>query len=188
MFLLDTLLLAPGKAAFFLLEELAKKAQEEFLNDDVVKQELQEIYALLEAGRISETDFEAREIRLVERLEQIAMAKQLQDGWGASDMGGEPAALEGEVMEEPEMVTPPETYDDDVASPAPYAPLVSNMMTPPALNAQMLSDIMKTPATDRAAQRHHEAGLDTGPGRTANRRRVTRAESAAVQRHHEGAR
>jgi hypothetical protein len=75
MFLIDNLLMAPGKAVMFLLEEVAKKAQEEFLDDDSVKQELQEIYAMLEAGKISEKDFEAREYRLVERLQQIAMTK-----------------------------------------------------------------------------------------------------------------
>jgi len=75
MFLLDNLLMAPGKAVLFLLEEVAKKAQEEFLDDESVKRELQEIYAMLEAGKISEKDFEAREMHLVERLQQIAAAK-----------------------------------------------------------------------------------------------------------------
>jgi hypothetical protein len=75
MFLIDSLLMAPGKAVLFLFEELAKKAQEEFLDDETVKRELQDIYAMLEAGKISEKDFEAREYRLVERLQQIALAK-----------------------------------------------------------------------------------------------------------------
>jgi len=83
MFLLDSLLMAPGKAVLFLFEEMAKKAQEEFLDDETVKQELQDIYAMLEAGKISEQDFEAREYRLVERLQQIALAK-LQEMGGAA--------------------------------------------------------------------------------------------------------
>jgi hypothetical protein len=87
MFLLDSLLMAPGKAVLFLFEEMAKKAQEEFLDDETVKQELQEIYAMLEAGKISEQDFETREFRLVERLQQIALAK-LQD---MSSTGAPPA-------------------------------------------------------------------------------------------------
>ena len=70
MFLLDSLLLAPGKAVLFMLEELAKKAQEEFLDDDSVKQELQEIYARLEGGSISEQEFERRELGLMQRLER----------------------------------------------------------------------------------------------------------------------
>jgi len=87
MFLLDNLLLAPGKAVLFLLEEVAKKAQEEFLDDDSVRQELQEIYAMLDAGRISEQEFEAREHRLVERLQQIAMAKLQEHAAGMLSAG-----------------------------------------------------------------------------------------------------
>jgi Gas vesicle synthesis protein GvpO/Gas vesicle protein G len=84
MFLLDSLLTAPGSAAFMLFKELARKAQEEWLDDDAVRQELQELYAMLESGRISEMDFEARECRLLERLEQIARAK-FKDKWGTAD-------------------------------------------------------------------------------------------------------
>jgi gas vesicle protein GvpO/gas vesicle protein GvpG len=75
MFVLDSLLLAPGRAVLFLLEELAKKAQEDWLNDDSVKQELQEIYAMFEAGTLSTGEFEARELNLITRLQQIAAAK-----------------------------------------------------------------------------------------------------------------
>ena len=81
MFLLDDVLLAPGKAAFVLFQELARKAQDEWLNDDTIKQELQELNEMLEGGRISERDFEAKECRLLERLEQIARMK-FQDKWG----------------------------------------------------------------------------------------------------------
>ena len=75
MFLLDDLLLAPGKAALFLFEELARKAREDCLDDDAVKQELQEIYALVDSGGISTQEFENRENRLLARIEQIAEAK-----------------------------------------------------------------------------------------------------------------
>jgi hypothetical protein len=82
MLILDDLLLAPGKAMVALFEQLAKRAQDEFLDDAVVKQELHEIHSLLEGGQISETEFEGREGRLLERLEQIMKAK-LQGGWGS---------------------------------------------------------------------------------------------------------
>ncbi|PYX92143.1 MAG: gas vesicle protein GvpG [Acidobacteria bacterium] len=75
MFLIDDLIMAPGKAVFFLFQSLAKKAQEEWLDETPIRQELQELYMLLEAGTISEREFEARECRLVERLEQIARFK-----------------------------------------------------------------------------------------------------------------
>ncbi len=94
MFLLDSLLTAPGSAAFMLFKELARKAQEEWLDDDAVRQELQELYAMLESGRISDKDFEARECRLLERLEQIARAK-FNDKWGPEQ---ETQPTDGEVV------------------------------------------------------------------------------------------
>src|SRR4051812_26670307 len=75
MFIVDDILTAPGKAMLFLFRELAKKAKDDFLDDDAVKQELQEIYALLDSGNISGNEFESRELRLLHRLEQIARIK-----------------------------------------------------------------------------------------------------------------
>src|SRR5438093_9822321 len=75
MFLIEYLLTAPGKAVLFVFQELARKAQEELLDDESVKQELQEIYNLLSSGKISEAEFEGRENRLLQRLEQIAKLK-----------------------------------------------------------------------------------------------------------------
>ena len=80
MFLLDSLLLAPGKAVIAMLEELAKKAQEEFLDDTSVKQELQEIYKLLEGGTISEKEFDAREVGLL-RSEERRVGKECRSRW-----------------------------------------------------------------------------------------------------------
>jgi hypothetical protein len=81
MFLLDNLLLGPSKAALLVLRELAKKAQAEWLDDDAIKQQLQDIYTMVEAGKITTQEFEAMECQLLERLEQIAKAKY-QDKWG----------------------------------------------------------------------------------------------------------
>ena len=96
MLLVDDLLMAPGKAVVALFEQLAKRAQEEFLDDAVVKQELHEIHALIEAGRISETEFETREGRLLERLEQITRAK-LQGGWAG--LAALPAPTEADIAD-----------------------------------------------------------------------------------------
>ena len=104
MFLLDSLLLAPGKAVVAMLEELAKKAQEEFLDDATVKKELQDIYALLEAGTISEREFDSREVGLLQRLEQIARAKF---GAGLEAAAADPGTwINGEVVEGPEAQAP----------------------------------------------------------------------------------
>ena len=93
MFLVDNLLATPGQAALFVFKELARKAQEDWLNDDAVKQELQEIYTLVEAGKISTQDFEARECRLLERLEQIARARY-HNKWTQEDG----TVIEGEAV------------------------------------------------------------------------------------------
>jgi ParB-like chromosome segregation protein Spo0J len=84
MFLIDDLVLSPGKAVFFLFQSLAKKAQEELLDDAPLKQELREIYALLETGQITEEEFAFRESQLLEHLERIA---QLKSELGAPEGG-----------------------------------------------------------------------------------------------------
>src|SRR3954470_10925506 len=121
MFLLDTLLLAPGKAAYFLIEELARKAQEEWLDDSSVKQELQEIYAMLEAGSLSDEEFQAREYRLVERLQQIARAKI--DGNWAPGAGGQSGGVEIEALASVEDIAEDESLGGQVdAPPPPFEP------------------------------------------------------------------
>jgi hypothetical protein len=90
MFVLDSLLMGHGESAFVLFKELARKAREEWLDDESVKQELQELYGLLEAGRISDREFESRECRLLERLERTARGR-FRDKWGdeGSDVASE---------------------------------------------------------------------------------------------------
>jgi hypothetical protein len=117
MFLLDSLLLAPGKAVLFMFEELAKKAQEEFLDDDSVKQELQDIYARLEGGTISEQEFETRELGLMQRLEQIARAK-FEGSWGTPAMGLQRAFLQGQPEEDANVVVTEAVIEPEVL-PAP---------------------------------------------------------------------
>lgn len=76
MFLVDDLLLLPGRGLLFVCKEIAKRAQEELLDDDSVRQELRETYMLLETGRISEQEFDRRERKLVRRLEAIERMRQ----------------------------------------------------------------------------------------------------------------
>lgn len=147
MFLLDSLLLAPGKAVLFMFEELAKKAQEEFLDDDTVKQELQDIYARLEAGAISEKEFETRELGLMQRLEQIARAK-FEGSWGTPGMGLQRAFLQGPFGEDQDvLVTEPVTEavtEAEVLPAVPLEPLIAaaadylrqGFSNPPELHAK----------------------------------------------------
>jgi hypothetical protein len=131
MFLLDNLLLGPGKAAMFVFNELARKAQADWLDDDSVKQELMELYALVEAGKISSQEFESRECRLLARLEQIAKAK-FNDKWGGAE-AEQPPLLEGTVVDvaSPALELEPEPIPEPVPAPA----FVAAPIAPPVYNA-----------------------------------------------------
>ena len=74
-FLLDDILLAPLNGLIFIAEKIHAQAMEELLDEEGVRQELRELYMLLETGKISEAEFEAREAALVERLEEIEAYK-----------------------------------------------------------------------------------------------------------------
>ncbi len=69
--MVDDVLLSPVKGILFVLNELAKRAREELLDDEAVRQDLRETYMLLEVGSISEQEFERREQKLIRRLEAI---------------------------------------------------------------------------------------------------------------------
>lgn len=72
MLLIDDFLLAPAKLAFFVFREIAKRVDEALADDDkAVEQQLQELYRLLESGKVSEQEFERREQVLVQRLEEM---------------------------------------------------------------------------------------------------------------------
>lgn len=75
-FLLDDILLAPVKGVVFLAKNVHEAAMKEFLDEEGVRQELRELYMLLETGKISEEEFEEREGKLVERLEEIEAYKE----------------------------------------------------------------------------------------------------------------
>ena len=75
MFLVDDVLLSPVTGILFVLNELAKRAREELLDDEAVRQDLRETYMLLEVGSISEQEFERREQTLIRRLEAIERMK-----------------------------------------------------------------------------------------------------------------
>ena len=75
-FLLDDILLAPLNGVIFIAAQIHTQAMEELLDEDGVRQALREIYMLLETGKMSEAEFEAREAVLVERLEELEAYKQ----------------------------------------------------------------------------------------------------------------
>ena len=75
-FLLDDILLAPLNGVIFIAKQIHAQAMEELLDEAGVRQELRELYMLLETGKIAEAEFEAREAALVERLEEIEAYKK----------------------------------------------------------------------------------------------------------------
>jgi len=79
-FLLDDLLLAPIKGVVFIAEKIKEHAEGEFLNEEGVRQELRELYLLLETGKISEEEFTDREEQLVDHLEAIEEYKKNKEG------------------------------------------------------------------------------------------------------------
>lgn len=64
-------------------EEVAERAEQELYNEAAVQAELMELYRKLEAGALSEEEFEEREAELVERLEEIEEHKRERGGHGS---------------------------------------------------------------------------------------------------------
>ena len=72
MFLLDDILLFPVNGVVRLAERIEEAARQEFVNEaEAVRNELRETYMRLEAGKISEADFDARERKLLDRLDEL---------------------------------------------------------------------------------------------------------------------
>lgn len=144
MFLIDDVLFAPGKAAYVLFEQLARKAQDEWLNDDAIKQDLQRLYGLLESGTISEKDFEEHECRLLARLEEIARIK-FQDKWGEAQPPVEDPVVDAgmtvSALDQPPPLLPP-------ASGPPPLPPPSQQPLPPPLPAARPTMTMTPPVAD----------------------------------------
>ncbi len=65
------LVTAPLRGLLWVFEEIADRAEKELYDEDAVKAELMEIYRKLEAGSLTEDDFNRREAELVERLQRI---------------------------------------------------------------------------------------------------------------------
>jgi hypothetical protein len=72
MVLVDGLLLLPVRGIAFVVKRIHEAAERELQGRaDAIRSELRELYRMLEAGRISEEEFEAQERRLLDRLSEI---------------------------------------------------------------------------------------------------------------------
>jgi len=82
--ILDDILLFPARGVGWIVNQVRQAAEHEFENEaDAVRNELRELYMMLEAGRISEEQFDARERPLLEHLDRI------ESGNGDADDGSE---------------------------------------------------------------------------------------------------
>ena len=98
MLLVDDLLLAPLTGLLWVFRKIHDAAQEEMLGEaDAITQELRDLYMMLETGRVTEAEFDARERALLDRLEVIQARGS---GPGAEDTDEDAEASEGEGDDE----------------------------------------------------------------------------------------
>ena len=72
MFLVDDILLSPARGILWIFEKVRQAAEEEMAGEaDVIKAELRELYMMLETGKMSEQEYDAREKLLLDRLEKL---------------------------------------------------------------------------------------------------------------------
>ncbi|MDR3637651.1 MAG: gas vesicle protein GvpG [Isosphaeraceae bacterium] len=102
MIIVDDVLLFPVKSLFFLLREIHKAALQEMVDEaESIRQELSRLYLELEAGRITEDDFDDREHSLLDRLDALEADDALRDGDSEDD--SEDDEDEEEDVEDPEI-------------------------------------------------------------------------------------
>lgn len=72
MFIVDDILLFPASSTGWIFREIYDAAQQELANEaEALTAELSKAYMLLEAGQITEEEFQAREKELLDRLDEL---------------------------------------------------------------------------------------------------------------------
>ena len=72
MFIVDDILFSPVRSIFWIFRELHNAARVELESEaDSITDELSELYMMLETGKITESEFDAREKELLDRLDEI---------------------------------------------------------------------------------------------------------------------
>jgi hypothetical protein len=90
MLLVDDLLLAPFKGVLWVFKKVQQAANEELeRRQRQTRSELSELYMQLETGRISESEFDAKEKQLLERLDRVKELRERQVEPRASAEGSE---------------------------------------------------------------------------------------------------
>jgi hypothetical protein len=89
MFLIDDLALAPAKFVLWVVRQVEEAARQELGGEKQrLTAELSQLHAMLESGRLSEDEFDARERIILDRLD--ALEEQLAGG-GEGAGGSSPA-------------------------------------------------------------------------------------------------
>jgi len=72
MLIVDDIVTAPFRGLLWVFEEICEAADEELLRDaDSITTQLQQLYMMLEGGKVSEAEFDLREAELLDRLDRI---------------------------------------------------------------------------------------------------------------------
>ena len=72
MLIIDDILLFPFRSIFWIFREIHNAAQQELATEaEAITAELSELYMMLETGKISEEEFNAREKELLDRLDEL---------------------------------------------------------------------------------------------------------------------
>ena len=77
MFLIDDLLMSPVKGVLWVFREIHDAAQQELAGEsEAITGALSELYMKLEIGQITETEFDAQEKVLLDRLDRLQAQEQ----------------------------------------------------------------------------------------------------------------
>jgi len=72
MFLIDDILMAPARGLLWIFKEIHHAAEEEQENEaEDITARLSELYMMLETGQMTESEFDAEEKTLLDRLDAI---------------------------------------------------------------------------------------------------------------------
>jgi hypothetical protein len=81
VFLIDDLLLAPGSFVIWVMRKVHEAAKEELEKDVAqITTDLTELHRRLETGAITESEFDATETKLLDRLDQLNQQAEDADG------------------------------------------------------------------------------------------------------------
>ena len=77
MFLIDNILMAPVSGVMYIFREIQAAAEAEAVkNADALRTQLSELYAMLESGRITSDQFDAKEKELLDILDGISQVAE----------------------------------------------------------------------------------------------------------------